>query len=180
MKLETTLYKGLVDRNLKVVYSYEFENTGQYPTIFRGNTGKIYMKHSFAVYINQGMDRPNLFIPSNRYFHFTQLLSSTIKLISENLYEIFPDIGKMEFEIDPGTLERFQTEKAMSIGEMTMMPAVWVNPESACFPGLRISTNINNSTITIPFEDAIPISRMFDTFDPITYGGSVLNIVDKL
>lgn len=180
MKIDSTLFRGIIDKDLKVILNYQFEEGGQFQTILKHTNGKIYINPSYALSITEGFGKPNIFIPGNRYYQFLSLLNNTIKAISENLYQLFPNIGKVEFDIDSRTLERFQTEKALSTAGMTMMPAVWVDTTSSSYPGIRISTNINNSSICIPFEDAIPINKMLDTFDPNAYSLSMLRILGKV
>ena len=98
-------------------------------------------------------------------------------MISDNLYEIFPDVNKLEFEADSRVLERFQTEKALSVLGMTAIPTVWVDETSLCYPGIRINTK--NGFVSIPLEDAIPIMEMFKRFDPICYAINMLKFFGK-
>lgn len=179
MRIDSTLFRGFVDKNLRVTYSYKFESTGTFQTIMQKNE-TTYISPSFSIMIGGKFGEPYLFIPSSKYYYFIGMLDKTIKLISDNLYDLFPDIGKIEFEVDQRILERFQTEKAMSTGGITMMPSVWVNPTDGTFPGIKIETDIKNQSLIIPFEDAIPISRMFQTFDPHLCGLSMLRILGKI
>jgi hypothetical protein len=100
-------------------------------------------------------------------------------MVSEHLYEIFPNVDKTDFEMDSKTMERFMTEKAMHTSGMTIVPTVWVNSTSECFPGLRISgTNMN--TFSFPLEDAIPIVKMLNTFDPYNMGLTMLRMIGRI
>ena len=105
-------------------------------------------------------------------------MSKAIKLVSENLFEIFPNISKTEFEADERVLERFQTEKALSVAGMTAMPATWVNAQSECFPAIKIESK--HGCVTIPLEDAIPLEAMLNGFDPIVYSLTMLHFFGKL
>ena len=99
-------------------------------------------------------------------------------MISENLYDIFPDVSKLEFEVDPKTLQIYQTEKAMSTGGITIVPAVWVDNTQQCFPAIKVTTLKYPTGITIPLEDAIAMNKMFNTFDPHTYSMILLQLMN--
>lgn len=174
-KISHDLYKGVINKDLTVNYTYMFDDTGKYKTVSKTNSGKIVIRPSYFIIISEGFDKPTLFVRAMRYHHFAQLLSSSIKNISENLYDIFPDIGRMEFEIDSLTLQRYQTEKAMSTGEFTSIPCVYADDTGTCYPGIRISGL--KSSIVIPLEDAISISHLFNTFEPNIFGLSILKML---
>ena len=129
---------------------------------------------NFAISISEGFDKPYIFIPGNRYFQFVLLLRKTVKLVSEHMFELYPDTTSSEFEIDSRTLERFQSEKAMSTAGMTLLPDVWVNETNECFPALKIETLFG--TCKIPFEDCMAIAQMFRAFDPFTFGISLIQL----
>lgn len=178
MRIDSLLYKGFVNKDLRVSYVYNFEASGKFQTVIQKQNGDISIYPSFGISISEGYDKGRLYLPANRYYPFTSLLKKSIKIISDNLYEIFPNINKIEFEVDSRVLERFQTEQAVNTNGMTMVPSVWVDSTSTCYPGIRISTN--NCTITIPLEDAIPISKMLSSFEPHSYGISMLRILGKI
>lgn len=181
MRIDTPLFKGThesVNKNLLVSYIYMFEPTGQYQTVKERSNGNITINPSFGISISEGYDKPYIFIPASKYYSFITLLDKTITIISENLYEIFPNINKIEFEIDSRVLERFQTEKAMTTAGMTAIPAVWIDETNACYPGIRINTM--NGSVVIPFEDAIPINEMFKHFDPMLYSINMLRFFGKI
>ncbi len=180
MKIDTILYKGLINKDLRVSYIYSYDRDGQYQTIKQKPSGRYSLFQSFSIDISEGFEKPDVFVPANRYYQFTQLLSSTVKKISENLYDLFPNIGQPEFDIDSRTLERFQTEQALMSGGMTMMPAVYADESNTTHAGIRISSSIGNKSMTLPFEDAIPISKMFETFDPQVFGLSMLKIFGRM
>lgn len=159
------LYRGTINPNLSVIYSYKYDRDGQFKTITRRESGSISIMPSFGINITNGFDKDYVFISSNQYYIFATLLKKTVDLISEHLYEIFPNAGRSEFEIDNKTLERFQLEKAMSNDGITMMPVVYVDDTNQCFPGIMIST-LKNGSIRIALQDAIPMSQMFNSFDP--------------
>lgn len=180
MKIDSVLYRGLINKDLRVTYMYSYDTEGMYQTIKQKMSGRYSLFQSFSIDISEGYEKAHVFIPSNRYYQFTQLLGSAVKKISENLLDLFPNIGQPEFDIDSRTLERFQTEQALTTGGMTMMPAVYVDATNATFAGIRISSCVGNTSIVIPFEDAIPMSKMFETFDPHMFGLSMLKIFGKM
>lgn len=182
MIIDTYIYKGTresINKNLSVVYNYKFEQNGTFQTIKenRNNTGYI-IYPSYAISISEGMGKQRIFIPGNRYYAFTTLLDKAIKLISENLFTIFPNVNKVEFETDSRALERFQNEKALMTAGMTAVPAVWPNEVNECFPGIQISST--NGAVIIPLEDAIPLVEMLKHFDPIVYSVSMLRFFGKI
>lgn len=179
MKIDMPLYRGNVNKNLRVLYNYNFEPTGQYQTVVQKNNGSITINPAFSISISEGFERNRLFIPSNKYYPFATLLENTIKVISENLYTIFPDINSSEFEIDHRALERFQTEKAMTTCDMTAMPDVWVDEFSSCYPAIKIDTT-KCGCVTIPFEDAIPVSKILGRLEPYTAALDILRLLGKI
>ena len=100
-------------------------------------------------------------------------------LIQEHLYELFPNAGKSEFEINSKAFERFQTEKAIASDGITMIPAVYVDDTNQCYPGIQINT-LKLGSIRIPLQDAIPMNKMFSTFDPHAMSISMLRIMGKI
>lgn len=177
MNVESTLYRGLINKEFRLTYIYQFENEGQFATVIdKGN--KITIRPSFAIVISEGFDKSRMFIPAHKYFPFVLLLKKTIKKVSENLYNIFPNVNSSEFEIDSRVLERFQTEQAMAAGGMTMVPCVWVDQASQCYPSIKVTSL--NGNVVIPLEDAMSISQMLQTFDPHQFGISVLRILGKI
>ena len=147
------------------MYQYKFEQYGDFPTVRRKKNGGYIISPSFAIVISEGFDKNHIFIPASAYYSFTSLFQKTVKLVSENLYTLFPDLNRIEFEIDSKALDRFQTEKALSTAGMTGIPCTWVNNLSETFPAIRITSN--NGTVTIPLEDAVAIAEMFKGFDPL-------------
>lgn len=180
MRVESILFRGLINKDLRMKYLYMFEEDGQYQTITQKDNGNITLTPSFALSITEGFGKSHIFIPSNRYYQFITLLRKTVKMISDNLYDIFPNVNKIEFEVDSRTLERFQTEQAMATGGITMIPTVWVDQTNTCYPAIRVTTSSSPAGISIPFEDGIPISELLRTFEPNQYGLSILRIIGKI
>lgn len=181
MRVDTPLFRGTqdsVNKNLLVSYVYTFEQGGKFDTVRQRANGNMTINPSFGISISEGFDKPHIFIPGVKYYQFTTLLEKTVNAISENLYEIFPNVNRIEFEIDSRVLERFQTEKAMTTAGMTAVPAVWVDETSSCYPGIRINTK--NGYVIIPLEDAIPLKEMLKGFDPIVYSINMLRFFGKM
>jgi hypothetical protein len=182
MTIDTYIFRGSrdsVNKDLSVVYNYKFEPSGNFQTIKENRTNSGYVIYpTYAITISEGYGKQRLFITGNRYYSFTSLLDKAIKLISENLFTIFPNVNKFEFETDSRVLERFQNEKALSTAGMTAIPAVWSNEQNECFPGIKISSM--NGSVIIPLEDAIPLVEMLKHFDPIVYSISMLRFFGKI
>ena len=175
MKIDHLLTVGSVDKDLRVTYLYEYRD-GEFKTIHEYN-GKWFIEPNYAIKISRSYD-DSIFVPRVRYFHFVSLLEKSVKLISENLYNLFPDVDRVEFEIDQLELKRFQTEKAMSISGMKMTPCVWVNKTNECFAGIHYEDP--RTSFKFPLEDAIAFVRMFSTFDPNLFGLAILRILGKI
>lgn len=181
MTYDTQIYKGTkesVNPSLLVTYLYNFDMDGDFPTIREKKNGGYVINPSFGISISEGFDKPRIFIPGVRYYSFSTLFEKAIKLVSENLFTIFPNVNKIEFEIDSRALERFQTEKALTTSSMTAYPAVWCDETNACYPGIRINTK--QGYVTIPLEDAIPLSELFKRFDPLLYSINMLRFFGKI
>lgn len=180
MTYDMTIYRGSKESNnpdFIITYQYKFEQNGEYPTVKRKKNGGYIISPSFSISLSEGFDRNRLFIPSSLYYPFISLFDKSVKLISDNLFILFPDISRMEFEVDPKALERFQTEKALTTAGMTGMPSTWVNKFNETFAALRISSKYG--VITIPIEDAVAINELFKTFDPMVYSISMLRFFGK-
>lgn len=176
MTYDTIIFRGSQDSNnpkLLVTYIYSFNTDEKYPTVKQKRNGGYSIDPSFSISISEGFDKPRIFIPGNKYFAFISLFRKALQLIKENLFTIFPNVTKSEFEVDSRALERFQTEKAMAVAGMTAEPGVWVNETNECFPALRISSKLGS--IMIPIEDADPLIEAFTIFDPVVYSVSMLH-----
>lgn len=181
MRIDTPILRGTqdsVNKNLLVSYVYTFEESGQFQTVKERPNGSITINPSFGISISEGFDKPRIFIPGNKYYSLVTLLDKTINLVSENLYEIFPNVSKIEFEIDSRVLERFQTEKALTTAGMTAVPAVWSDDTNCCYPAIKVM--MTTGSVMIPLEDAIPMTEMFKNFDPINYSISMLRFLGKM
>lgn len=178
-RIETTLFKGSADsanKKLSVSYIYDFNQDGNFPSI-KQNDKRIVVHHSFALCISEGYEKPRIFIPGVKYFHFISLLDKIVTLVSDKLYEIFPNMNGTDVEPDSRVLERYQTEKALAVAGMTAMPSVWVDEFNSTYPAIRITSK--NGYVAIPLEDAIPIAELLKRFDPITYGIETLKFFGK-
>lgn len=179
MSISYRLFKGTIDKQLSASYVYKFEAGGDFQTVKERPNGNVSILPSFGISISRGFDRDRIYITSNQYYVFASLLDKITNLISDHLYELFPNVGKAEFEIDSKALERFQTEKAVASDGITMTPCVWVDDTNQCYPGVSIVT-LRMGSIRIPFQDVIPMRDMFRTFDPHLFGISLLRIYGKI
>lgn len=182
MKVSTYIFKGnkhSINSKLFVTYEFQFEPSGTFQTIKEYPNGSGYIINpKYSITISEGNGKNRLFIPGNRYFSFTTLLDKAIKLVSDNLFTIFPNVNRFEFETDSRVLDRFQNEKALSTSGMTAVPEVWTNEVDECFPGIRISGD--TGMVIIPLEDAIPMIEMLKNFDPLVYSLTTLRFFGKI
>lgn len=178
MRVDHLLMKGFVDSRLRASFKYDFKDS-EFPTVKQIRDDIYSINPSYALVISRSFE-DSIFIPSHKYFPFVILFEKSVKLISDNLYDLFPDINDTEFGIDSKMLDIFRTEKAMSTAGLTIIPCVWVNNETnECHPGVEISgTNVN--TFRLPLEDAISIAKMLSVFDPINMGLNTLRIMGKI
>ena len=178
--MNVRLYTGLTNSELLVSYCYTYQTSDetQYPTVKQTPNGNIVINQKYGLSISEGFNKNQVYIPKTLWSSFVVLLKKTVKTVSDNLYEIFPDINKSEFSIDSRVMERFQTEKACSTAGMSMIPAVWIDSSGTCYPALRLNT-IKFGTCVIPFEDAIVLSSKLNKIDPEAYGLSLMSIMSK-
>lgn len=159
---------------MTLVYTYDID--GDFKTITRNQQYNSYsILPSFGINISRGYDKDRVYISSNQYYAFASLLEKTVKMVSEHLYEIFPNVGRVEFDIDTKTLERYQTEKAMACDGITMSPAVFVDDTNQCFPGITINT-VKTGSLCMPLQDAITISKLLNGLNPHMVSLSLLSM----
>lgn len=173
-KITHTMYRCSVNKQIKVEYQFQKKTDGKFSTIreFKNN---MYIEPSFSLTIGEPYGSPNrIFIVSKDYWQFVMLLEKSVRLIQEHVLELFPDLSSNEFEIDSRVLERFSTEKAMHINGMTILPCTWSNDANETFPAILVNTM--HGSCRIPLEDAMVISKMLSTFDPITFGLLMMNM----
>ena len=188
-RIDTNLFSGIVNRELRVNYLYTWDDSSKYKPMTEqqmadtngmGNIQTVKIYPGIMITVSEGYGKPFMTIISNMYYPFISLLDKTINAISKNLYEIFPDIGKVEFEVDSRTLDIWKTEKALKSGDMTMFPVVWVDASQQCFPAIKCTSLRSPDGVIIPLEDAMAISKLLSCFDPNTYGVMMLHALGKL
>lgn len=179
--IESILFRGIVDRTLRLSYVFEFALDGKYSTAKENEeTGKVTLYPSYMITLSTMNPQIRFAIGFLKYYTFVVLFEKSLKLIQENLFELFPCVGSVEFDMDDSVLERFQKEKALSSGGITIVPAIYTDGTGCCFPGMRITLDNKNGSITIPLEDAIGMNQMLKTFDPNQYGMSLLSQLMKI
>lgn len=154
-----------------------YESHEQYNTVSITPGGTIKIRPTWMIKFDNGFNEDSLIITSTRYYPFMLLLEKSCKLISDNFLDLFPNIGRIEFEIDSKVLDTYQTEKAISTVGMSIIPAVYVDKEGVCAPGMRIMSD--KSSIIIPFEDALPIPNLLKSLDPNNLMLNLLNHVKE-
>ena len=162
------LYKGMeVNKNLGMKMNVYYEDSvEQFPTIIEKNN-TYYIRPSFLLVISEGYQRPMVTIGATSWFQFVALYNKSIKLIQDNLYNLFPNVEKMSWDdIDTKELERFQTEKCMYINGYSIVPIAYPTDFQEYVPGILITAK-DNKTVRIPFEDAIIIGDILDKMNPI-------------
>ena len=92
MRIDSVLYRGFINKDLRVTYIYNFESSGKFPTIIQKDNGNVVIYPAYALSISEGFDKPHVYIPTNKYHSFVSLLEKCIKLVSDNLYDIFPNV----------------------------------------------------------------------------------------
>ena len=180
MSISYKLFRGSTDKRLTVTYVYRFEAEGDFRTVYqKEGSESAYISPSFGISISNGYDKDRVYVTTNQYFTFVTLFEQIVRLVSQHLHELFPNAGRSEFEINAKALERFQTEEAVASEGITMIPCVYVDETNQCFPGIQINT-LKFGSIKIPLQDAIPMNRMFKTFDPHGMSISMLRILGKI
>lgn len=179
---DTVLYRGgreSCNKSLRITYTYSYNPaTEKFATVHEKQNGNgVYIDPSYSLSISEGFEKPRIFIPGNKYFAFISLLNKAVDLVSENLFTLFPNVNKQEFESDSRALERFQTEKALAVCGITAMPIVWSDETGVCYPAIKFSSTIGN--VSIPLEDAIQIKELLNHFDPICYSATMLTFFEK-
>jgi hypothetical protein len=177
--IESVLLKGFISKGFAISYLYDYDlDNPKFPTIKEIDDKNISIDGSFVIKIRYGKDQI-IWVPRNKYSAFVSLLEKATRMTQENLFELFPDIGNIEFDMDDSALDRFQKEKALNTAGFTMMPAVWTDGSGTCLPGIMISDEKGHA-ITIPLEECIGINQMFKVFDPYTYGMQILSMLIKI
>ena len=180
MRINVKLCRGVINKHLLVNYVYRFEPTGEFATVQDRPNGSVSIYPSYGISISEGFEKDSIYVPANQFFTFSTLLTKSVKLIQDNLYELFPNVNRAEFEIDSKAFDRFQTEKAVTSDGISMLPAVWVDGETnQCHPGIMIRT-MKYGSVCVPLQDAIPIEAMLARLDPIGMSISMLRICGRI
>lgn len=74
MTISSTLYYGIINKELKVDYLLTYYQSGQYQTVRQRDNGGYIIRPSFGLSINEGYEKNKIFIPANRYYHLLILL----------------------------------------------------------------------------------------------------------
>ena len=184
-RVDTLLFSGSVNKEFRINFIFSLNDKddkfapAKYSQVTDQNgspTDILKIFPNILLSISEGFGRPFITVGNNWYYSFVTLLSKSVDLISSHLYEIFPDVNKIEFEGDQKMLEIYRNEKALSANGITMYPTIYVNYTNQCFPAIKVTTTKYPMGITIPMEDAIAINKMFSTFDPISYGLTMMKL----
>lgn len=171
-----TLMYGNVNKNLRAEAIFQLDNDDKYQTVKDVSSITTKIRSSYALSISEGFDKNRMFVPTQRYWTFADAFIRTVKLISDNINDLFPNINFNEFDIDPKALEIFRIEKAVQVDGYSMLPCIWVNDTSETFASISI-TDVKGGFIRIPIEDARLLSAILNKFDPINYQLSCMNLI---
>ena len=167
-RLTYNLYKGTVNKGIRVNYSYKYEPGGDFPTTKISESGTIVVNNGFALTISEGFNLNHIFIPGNMYWTFVSMLHKTIPLIQSCLNELYTNMNEDEFEMNIRATEIFIQEKSMRVNGLSIVPSKWVNDVNKCFAALQINGEYGESIV--PLQDAIAIDTLLTHFDPNTFG----------
>ena len=176
MKLDHLLMRGFADKDLRVSFRYKFSDE-EFATI-KQHGDFVSINPTYGIVIGRSFE-DSVFIGDRLYWSFVTLLEKSVKMISDSLYDLFPDVNDIEFGIDTKMLNIFRVEKAMNTNGMTMLPVVWVDKTSKCYPGIEVfGTTVR--TFKFPLEDAIAMVKLFSVFDPSIMGMNMLRMIGKI
>lgn len=167
--INNIIYQGIVNPELRITFTYIFDIESDKAAIISKDDNRYYVFPNYFLSISEGYEKTTINIGSKRYFALVTLFEKSVKMIQDSLYDLFPNLNSEEFEIDQRALERFKLEKAVSSAKITIVPSTWVNRTQQCFPALSIINDVKNQLVTIPLEDAIGISALFQRFEPNTF-----------
>lgn len=174
-----TLMYGTINKDLRVDFcvTYDKDPESKFRTVKENDEKQtVYIRPSHSVTISEGFDKPRLFIPGAHLPYVTDIISKTLKAVSEHLMELYPKIGNPEFDVDIVALETFTKEHVVSVNGYNAVPCIYVTRENECKPAIRVN-NPKGESIKLPLTDAIIISRKFETLDPDTFGLTLFNMI---
>lgn len=178
-RISYTLMYGNINKDLRVdmIYTFDDDAESKYKTLkFNPEKNSTYIRPSYALSITEGFDKPRMFIPGSQISLVEDVISKTVKAVSEHLFELFPDIGKKnDYDINISALEKFTIENAVDIGGYTAIPCTYATPESECKPAIRLNSPRGES-VRLPLTDAIVISKKLEKTDLDTLSLLLLNV----
>lgn len=172
-RINHTLYSGNVNKSLRVNYIYKVENE-RFQTVKSTSHG-FNILPGFSISISEGFEMDKIFIPGGFYHMFVALFHKSIPIVQQHIHELYPNLNQEEFEINSRVLERFMTEKALGAGGTSIVPDKWVDQTGKCYPALKVDGLYGHCKI--PLEDCIALDQLFMTFDPLTFGLIMLNML---
>ena len=175
-EIRHSLFSGSINKDFRFDYLYRYKSDNeQYPSVKTTEKGfTIFNGMAFA--LSEGFEKPHLFLTGKMYFSFVALFHKTLPIIQENVHQLYPNLSEDEFEIDTRTLEIFMTEKAMRTSTgITIYPSKWIDVVNKCYPAIHVDGLYGECNI--PLEDAIALDHLLSTFDPLTFGLIMLNMM---
>ena len=178
-RVNYTLAYGSINKDLRLdfIYSLDEDPESKYKTITKKpESTTTYIKPSYSMAISEGFEKPRLFIPGTHIRLLFDMLTKTVKAVSDKLNILFPKIGNPEFDIDEMALQEFSIKDAVSVLGYTALPCVYVTPDNECKPAIRI-TNTKGEFIRLPLTDAIIITKTYEHLDIDVLSLTMLNMM---
>jgi hypothetical protein len=167
-RVSYVLYRGSVNKQLRLMFGYKYEPNGDYPTIKMIESGTRIIDSKFSISISEGFEKDRIFIPGGSYWLFVALFHKSLTLIQSCLNELYTNMSEDEFEVNSKALEIFIQEKSLRVNGMSIVPTKWVTDTGKCYVALHVTGE--HGEATIPLQDAIGMDALFTSFDPITFG----------
>lgn len=174
-KIRQILYRGTINKRMRVSYTYKYENGSDYATVRNLETGGYSIIPSYSISISEGFERDNIFIPGNGYWLFVALFHKSLELIQTHLNELYTNMNEDEFDMNGKAVEIFIQEKSLRANGIGIVPDKWVDDNGKCYVALHVDGEYGG--VTIPLVDAIGMDCMFMHFDPNTFGLIMLNML---
>ena len=166
-RINYTLAYGSINKDFRMdfICTLEDDPESKYRTITKKpEFPTVYIRPNYAFQLSEGFEKPRMFIPGSHARLLFDMLSKTVRAVTEKLKILFPKIGNTEFDIDEVALQDFTINNAMTVIGYTALPCVYVTPNNECKPAIRI-TNTKGEFIRIPLTDAVIIVKTYEHLD---------------
>jgi hypothetical protein len=143
------------------------------------NTG-IDIEQMFGIQIQDGYGKyvPRVYISTKQYFTFVSLLKKACKLIQDNIFKFYPNLGSADLETNQEVLHMYQTEKALYSNQIKLYPGTWSDSSGQGYPSIIVETA--KGSINLPYEDVLALVELFNTFNPMSFGLQMIQSIEYL